>query len=366
MTQPAPDWYPDPLGRHDHRYWDGTRWTEHVADQGIQAVDPLPGATAPTGVDADTDTGTDLDAASDGADDLPSEGPDDAVAPFAEVGDTGGDQGGPVVVDQPAPVAADPTPAAEAPAATAGAVAPPTGPAYGSGGAVSTGHGRVRSELLDGEYAEVGSGERVTRQNRKMLKVTLGEDILARQGAMVAFQGAIDFDYESSGVGRFIKKAITGEGLPLMRVSGRGEVFLAHDADDIHILWLEDSAITVNGRNVLAFEPSLSWDVERVKGVGVLAGGLFNTTLTGTGWIAITTHGTPIALRTDQPTFADVDAAVAWSTSLTTTVNRTVKAKALVGRGSGEAAQLAFQGQGFVIVQASEGPTVPPHSHGSS
>ncbi|MCW2913459.1 MAG: hypothetical protein JWN52_1527 [Actinomycetia bacterium] len=35
----------------------------------------------------------------------------------------------------------------------------------------------------------------------------------------------------------------------------------------------------------------------------------------------------------------------------------------LIGRGSGEAMQLAYQGQGFVLIQASEGPTVPTHSH---
>jgi len=34
-------------------------------------------------------------------------------------------------------------------------------------------------------------------------------------------------------------------------------------------------------------------------------------------------------------------------------------------RGSGEAFQLAFSGQGFLVVQASEGPVVPTHSHGS-
>lgn len=32
-------WYPDPYGRHEHRYYDGTRWTEHVADRGRQAID---------------------------------------------------------------------------------------------------------------------------------------------------------------------------------------------------------------------------------------------------------------------------------------------------------------------------------------
>jgi hypothetical protein len=34
-------WHPDPTGRHDHRYWDGTAWTAHVADRGISATDPL-------------------------------------------------------------------------------------------------------------------------------------------------------------------------------------------------------------------------------------------------------------------------------------------------------------------------------------
>ena len=41
-----PDWYPDPGGRHQHRYWDGTAWTSHVANSGSQSVDPLDGAPA--------------------------------------------------------------------------------------------------------------------------------------------------------------------------------------------------------------------------------------------------------------------------------------------------------------------------------
>lgn len=38
----APGWFPDPTGRHDHRWWDGAAWTAHVADAGVAAVDPLP------------------------------------------------------------------------------------------------------------------------------------------------------------------------------------------------------------------------------------------------------------------------------------------------------------------------------------
>lgn len=38
---PAPDWYPDPMGRHEYRYWDGTAWTDHVASHGRQSTDPI-------------------------------------------------------------------------------------------------------------------------------------------------------------------------------------------------------------------------------------------------------------------------------------------------------------------------------------
>lgn len=35
-----PAWHPDPTGRYDHRYWDGSRWTEHVSQGGAQVTDP--------------------------------------------------------------------------------------------------------------------------------------------------------------------------------------------------------------------------------------------------------------------------------------------------------------------------------------
>ena len=40
-----PDWYPDPYGRHEMRYFDGTQWTEHVTSHGKQSVD-APGGTS--------------------------------------------------------------------------------------------------------------------------------------------------------------------------------------------------------------------------------------------------------------------------------------------------------------------------------
>lgn len=51
-TSTPAGWHPDPTGRHQHRYWDGQEWTEHVADAGVSATDPptMDSAAAPTAV----------------------------------------------------------------------------------------------------------------------------------------------------------------------------------------------------------------------------------------------------------------------------------------------------------------------------
>ncbi len=220
----------------------------------------------------------------------------------------------------------------------------------------------MRSELF-GTNLEASSTDRFTLQNSRMLRVALDGEVMARQGGMVAYQGEVDFAYQGAGgVGKLLKKAFTGEGMSLMKVTGKGDVFFADDAQEIHLVNLEGDTLTVNGRNVLAFDSSLTWDIKRVEGASMLAGGVFNTTFTGTGTIAITAHGTPVVLDVDAPTYADIQSAVAWSTSLTTGVRRTAGAGALIGRGSGEAFQLVFSGQGFVIIQASEGRVIAPSS----
>ena len=38
---PPPGWHPDPQGRFESRYWDGTRWTEHVSTNGQPTTDPV-------------------------------------------------------------------------------------------------------------------------------------------------------------------------------------------------------------------------------------------------------------------------------------------------------------------------------------
>lgn len=233
---------------------------------------------------------------------------------------------------------------------------PPPQPQVAPAGDGFTG---ITGDLVDGRFSEKESAA-VANQNKKLLRVRVGEPFLARQGSMVAYQGNVEFSYEGGGAGKFLKKALTGEGLPLMRVSGQGDVFLAERSFDVHLLHLNNSGLSISGKNVLAFSSSLGWNIERVKGGSIATGGLFNTTLRGTGWVALTTDGPPVVLdAAEAPTFADTNAVVAWSANLQTSLKTSFKAGALIGRGSGEALQVAFTGQGFVIVAPSEGIPVP-------
>jgi len=215
----------------------------------------------------------------------------------------------------------------------------------------------VQSTL--GEFQETKSEQPFALQNSKLLKVSLDQiTIQAKAGAMVAYQGDVSFEHAGSGgLSRMMKKAVSGEGTTLMKMSGTGEVFLADTAQDIHLIYLENDAITVNGSNLLAFDSGIDWDIKRVEGVsGMMGGGLYNTALSGTGWVAIISDGPPVLLNTGEaPTFADPQAAITWSSSVQTGIKTDIKLKNLIGRGSGETVQMSFSGQGWVLVQPSEG-----------
>jgi uncharacterized protein (AIM24 family) len=146
-----------------------------------------------------------------------------------------------------------------------------------------------------------------------------------------------------------------------MEASGTGELFLANHAMLVHLLRLDGDSLTVNGANILAFQEGIDWDVTRVKGgtAGMLAGGLFNIHLQGTGLVALTSDGEPVRLDVSEGvTFSDPQAAIAWSGDVKTSLKTDVQAKTLIGLGSGESLQLGFTGEGWVLVQPSEGPVI--------
>ena len=225
----------------------------------------------------------------------------------------------------------------------------------------------MQSELFAQANLEVSGEQRFALQSSQMLRVGLGPDVLAVKGSMVAFQGQVQFHHEKAGgVGKMLKKMVTSEDMPLMRVSGQGEVFFANEAGYVYLIELAGDGISVNGRNLLAFDSALQWDINRVKGAGMMAGGLFNTTVSGTGTAALCTVGKPVVLDcSQQPTYVDVQAAVAWSANLTPNVVSSMNMKSMLRGGSGEAFQYAFHGPGFVVVQPYEF-IAPSHQSGSS
>jgi len=194
-----------------------------------------------------------------------------------------------------------------------------------------------------------------------MLEINLrNQKILAKAGSMVAYIGNIDFKREgmlSKGLSGLIKKAISGEGTSLMFATGSGKLYLADEGKKVKIIKLQNESIFVNGNDVLAMEESINNEIKMLKSVaGMLSGGLFQVKLTGSGYIAITTHGEPILLRVTagQPVFTDPNATVAWSENLSPVIKTNLTFGSFIGRGSGESFQLEFLGEGWVLVQPYE------------
>jgi Uncharacterized conserved protein len=209
------------------------------------------------------------------------------------------------------------------------------------------------------EFQETAGNEPFAMQGSKMLKVQLqGETIQAKLGSMVAYQGDVKFEHAGSGgLKRMAKKAVTGEGAELMKISGSGEVFLADLAQEIQLVKLSGEAITVNGANLLAFDADIDWDIKKVDGVsGFMGGGMFNTHLSGSGYVAMLSDGPPVLLELDgDQTFADPQSAITWSEGVNTSIKTDVNLKTFIGRGSGESVQMAFSGKGWLLIQPSEG-----------
>ncbi|MFD6443031.1 AIM24 family protein, partial [Peribacillus sp. NPDC060186] len=125
----------------------------------------------------------------------------------------------------------------------------------------------------------------------------------------------------------------------------------------ISILQLNGESISVNGNDLLAFEPSIKWDIKMMRRIaGLLAGGLFNVRLEGKGMVAFTSHYEPLTLivERESPVYTDPNATVAWSGDLQPEFVTDVSLKSFFGRGSGESVQMKFEGQGFVVVQPFE------------
>ena len=218
------------------------------------------------------------------------------------------------------------------------------------------------------QYQENPTQDPFALQNKKLLKINMSYgQVWAKTGSMVAYQGDVRFENKGSGgLNKLMKSAVTGEGVDMMSCTGDGELFVAHEAADIQVFYLENDTVSVNGANVLAFSGSIDWDIHRIQARGaMMTGGLYNVSLRGTGYVAVTTEGEPVCLDVaSAPTFADAQAVVLWTSGVAMDIKvDSGGMKSMLRGGTGELFQMAFKGQGFVMVQPSEG--VPQGGHQS-
>ncbi|AGN00834.1 hypothetical protein L593_04415 [Salinarchaeum sp. Harcht-Bsk1] len=199
------------------------------------------------------------------------------------------------------------------------------------------------------------------RENSYTLDVAVDGTMMAKAGSMVAYTGEFTFHGKASvegGISGYLKDKVTGEGTPIMEIEGQGHAYLADTGKKVQVLDLDaDDTITVNGEDILAFEPDLGYEITTIDSLsGAFAGGLTNIELSGPGLVALTTYGDPLVV--EPPVTTDPAATVAWSTANSPSfeTNKVVE----IGQTSGENVQMRFEGQdGFVVVQ-------PYEEHGSA
>jgi uncharacterized protein (AIM24 family) len=215
-------------------------------------------------------------------------------------------------------------------------------------------------EFIQSTRQDEGADEYFQLENDRMLEINLSGEVWSKVGAMVAYVGDIRFEREGileRGLGNLLKKAVSGEGASLMKASGQGRLYLADSGKTVRILRLENESIFVNGNDLLAFEPTLAWDVRMMKKLAALAsGGLFNVYVQGSGLLAVSSHFEPLTLlvRSGQPVRTDPNATILWSGNLQPEFRTDVSLKSFFGRASGESFQMEFNGDGFVVIQPFE------------
>ncbi|MFJ8883523.1 AIM24 family protein [Streptomyces sp. NPDC102402] len=216
-------------------------------------------------------------------------------------------------------------------------------------------------------HTEQQSQDRYTVQNPQLLRVALTghDDVLARKGAMVAYQGLMEFDGEYQSHGQRRARRNTGEGLDLMRCSGQGTVYLANLAQYVHVIDVDHEGMTVDSAYVLALDSSLHTEVIAVDSqYGISGTGKYQLNISGNGKVALMTSGQPLMMQVTPEKYVnvDADAIVAWSSGLRVQMQAQTHSSGVFRRrgNTGEGWELSFLGQGFALVQPSE--VLPPQN----
>lgn len=206
--------------------------------------------------------------------------------------------------------------------------------------------------------------------NSKVVRATVSPQrpVLARRGAMLGLTGDVVFrpvQGQGGGPAGMIGAALTSESVPMMATTGTGTVLYGFRGLHVTVLDLDGtSPLSVEADRLLAHDADLQTSVQflgsgGLRGVvrGAATGqGLFTTRVTGTGAVALLSHGGTFALQVSPGDVVGVDpqAYVAHTGALNVDLKAKVGWRDAVGKGSGEAFQLHVTGSGTVHVQASE------------
>lgn len=205
--------------------------------------------------------------------------------------------------------------------------------------------------------------------NEKLIEVTLNnEEVFAKRGAMISYQGTVNFARSFLGGGNvqdMAMRTVTNEGYSLMVAKGTGKVYYGYDGLFVNIVQISNETLYVESDTLLAYDGRLrtgtmflgnQGGVQSIVRGAVTGQGLFTTTLQGTGEVAILSDGNAIGLTVtpEQPVFVDPNAYIGHKGNLTSNIVTDLNWKTFVGQTSGESYQVKFIGQGTVYIQASE------------
>ncbi len=191
-----------------------------------------------------------------------------------------------------------------------------------------------------------------------------GDAVKAKNGSMVAYDGRMAFKKMSGGgegMRGMVTRRLTGEQMTVMEVKGHGTCWFADRASEINLVSLRGEKLYVESSNLLCTDAGLRTGTSftGLRG-GATGGGLFTTTVEGTGQAAIMSDGPAVVLRVSSPYPLQVDpgAYIAHQGDLRQHFQSGVNFRTFIGEGSGEAFQIRFEGEGLVYVQPSERNTV--------
>ena len=215
--------------------------------------------------------------------------------------------------------------------------------------------GDLNAEFINETLESDSRGDKFEVVSKRFLRIDVEDFLWVKLGSVVAFHG--DFNVTREQVIQAKRGLLAREFAPLVKVEGKGRLYCADEGKRSKILRLADGGtLNVVSSALLAFEPTIHHECRIIPVLGLLAGGIFAFKLTGTGVVVLGAKGDPLTLRVapDNPVISDPDATLAWSGGLTPELKTEIEWRMLIGHGGGEAVQMLFRGDGYVVIHAKE------------